>query len=98
MCKSWESSQEREGKRIACNHHDNIGRAMAALGEFDLVCFGHNHVYEAGRVGRALIVNPGPVMGVKFAPDGTAIEVAATLVVYDARAGTVETGRSEGGF
>ena len=97
MCKSWESSQEREGKRIACNHYDNIGRAMAASGEFDLVCFGHNHVYEAGRVGRALIVNPGPVMGVKFAPDGTAKWLRPWLFTMR-EPERWRRGRSEGGF
>ena len=74
------------GKAVAAVHYDNIARPLAASGEFDLVAFGHNHVYEVGRSGRALLVNPGPIMGVKFGPDGTAIDLPSTFVIYDAAA------------
>ena len=49
---------ELDGRRIAAQHYDNLGRAIAASGEFDLVLFGHNHVFETGRVGRTLMINP----------------------------------------
>jgi uncharacterized protein len=75
--------------RVAVNHYDSIGRAIARSGEFDLVCFGHNHVYEIGRVGRTLAINPGSIMGATFAADGSRTDVASTFVVYDS-AGEVE--------
>jgi len=74
---------ELDGKRIAVNHYDNIGRALAASAEFDVVCFGHNHVYEIARIGPTLAINPGPIMGAKFAPDASPVDVASTLVMYD---------------
>jgi putative phosphoesterase len=74
---------EFDGKRFAVNHFDNIGREIARSGEFDVVCFGHNHVYEVSRVGRTLAINPGPVMGATFAPDGHRTDVLSTFVIYD---------------
>ena len=35
-----------DGRRFGVNHFDNIGRAMAGSGRYDVVCFGHNHEYE----------------------------------------------------
>ena len=74
---------EFEGRRVAANHYDNIARAVAASGEFDVVCFGHNHVYEIARTGRTLAINPGAIMGAAFAADGTRTDVASTFVIYD---------------
>ena len=74
---------EFEGRRLAMQHYDNMGRLMASGGEFDLVLFGHNHVYEMGRTGRALVINPGSLMGATFAADGTRTDVDSTFVIYD---------------
>lgn len=52
-----------DGKSIALQHFDDIGRALAAGGQFDLVCFGHNHQFEITQVGRTLLVNPGELLG-----------------------------------
>jgi putative phosphoesterase len=71
------------GKRVAANHYDNIARPIAAGGEFDVVCYGHNHVYDVSRIGRTLAINPGSIMGAMFAGDGTLTDAASTLVIYD---------------
>ena len=78
---------EFEGCRVAANHYDNIGRAIAASGEFEVVCYGHNHVYEVARIGPTLAINPGAIMGATFAPDGMRTDVASTFVVYDTASG-----------
>jgi putative phosphoesterase len=80
---------EFDGRRVAAVHYDNIARPLAASGEFDLVLFGHNHAYENGAAGRTLVVNPGPIMGAKFGPGGTAIDVPSTFVIYDTVSGVV---------
>ncbi len=72
------------GKRFAANHYDNIARAIAASGEFDVVLYGHNHVYDVSRIGKTLAINPGAIMGATFAADGNRTDVASTFVVYDA--------------
>jgi predicted phosphodiesterase len=68
---------------VAANHYDAIGRTLAASGEFDVVCYGHNHVYEVTRIGRALAINPGAIMGATFAPDGSRRDAPSTFVIYD---------------
>jgi uncharacterized protein len=75
------------GRRFAANHYDNIARAIAASGEFDVVCYGHNHVYNVARIGPALAINPGAVMGAAFAADGRRTDVASTMALYDTATG-----------
>jgi hypothetical protein len=74
---------EFDGKRVAANHYDSIGRALAASSEFDVVCYGHNHVYEVARIGRTLAINPGAIMGATFGPDGVRADAPSTFVIYD---------------
>ena len=81
---------EFDGRQFAVNHYDNIARALAASGEFDVVCYGHNHVYDVTRAGRTLAINPGAIMGAKFAADGGRSDVASTFVIYDTADGGVE--------
>lgn len=70
------------GKRFALNHYDNLGRAIAASGLYDVVCYGHNHQYEVTREGNSLRINPGAIMGAQFA-DGQAKALASTCALYD---------------
>jgi len=78
---------EFEGKRFAMNHYDTIARTLAASGEFDVVCYGHNHVFDIARVGETLAINPGAIMGATFAPDGTRTAVSSTFVIYETLTG-----------
>lgn len=52
-----------DGKKIAVNHFDNIGRELARSGLYDIVCFGHNHCYQIERIEKTLAINPGTLMG-----------------------------------
>jgi uncharacterized protein len=69
------------GKRLAMNHFDYLAKPMAKSGEFDVVCFGHNHQLEIASAGNCLLINPGPIMGAKFANGWE--DVDPTLAVYD---------------
>lgn len=74
------------GRRIAANHYDNIARAIAASGDYDVVCYGHNHVYRIEQAGSTLTINPGAIMG--YHPvDG---DIPATFVLYETETGAVE--------
>jgi putative phosphoesterase len=53
------------GLRIAVNHYPELARGLAASGEFDLVCYGHDHTAHQERIGRCLLLNPGELMGMK---------------------------------
>ncbi len=71
------------GKRFAVNHFDYLARPLAKSGDYDVVCFGHNHEFEISREGACLLINPGPVMGAKFS-SGKWEDAAPTFVIYDA--------------
>jgi putative phosphoesterase len=81
---------ELDGQRFAVNHYDTIARPLAASGEFDVVCYGHNHVFDITRTGQTLAINPGAIMGAAFAPDGSRIDVPSTFVMYQTRTGHAE--------
>ena len=67
------------GKRFSVNHFDNIGRAIAKGGVYDVVCFGHNHQPEITPLGKTLMINPGEVYG--------GLSGRSTLAIYDTVAG-----------
>src|SRR6185437_4740927 len=71
-----------DDKRFAMNHFDYIARPLAKSGDYDVVCFGHNHIFEISREKECLLINPGPIMGAKFS-SGNWEDVAPTFVVYD---------------
>lgn len=80
------------GRRVAMNHFDFLARPMAQSGLYDLVCFGHNHRISLERFGRALALNPGPLMGAAFGPEGWE-SVDATFAVYDTATGEARSYR-----
>jgi hypothetical protein len=51
------------GKRIALSHYPEIARRLAESGQFDLVCYGHNHQAKVEQVGSTVLANPGEIMG-----------------------------------
>ena len=54
---------EINGFRIAMNHYPEIARGLAHSGQYDLVCYGHDHTAFQGEIGQTTILNPGEVMG-----------------------------------
>ena len=85
------AASEFGGRRAAVHHFDNLARPLAASGMYDVVFFGHNHRHEISRAGDTLVINPGPIMGAAFRPDGTREDVASTFVVYDTESGAAAT-------
>ena len=69
------------GRTIAANHYPEIARPLAASGDFDAVFFGHDHTARSERIGKALLLNPGEVMG-RFGK--------STFAVYDTENGSDE--------
>jgi len=61
------------GKRIFMVHYPHYARAMSLTGDYDLVCFGHDHRIEIEQVKtiddqQCYLINPGTVGGVGKAP------------------------------
>ena len=64
---------ELAGRRIFLVHYPHYARAMAATGDWDLVCCGHSHKARIDRLphvrgGEAVLVNPGTIGGVGKSP------------------------------
>lgn len=78
-----------DGKRFAVNHFDYIARPLAKSGQYDVVCFGHNHEFEISHDAARLLINPGPIMGAKFS-SGKWEDTSPTFVVYDSNTNTPE--------
>jgi putative phosphoesterase len=77
-------------KTLAVNHFDYLARPIAQSGRYDIVCFGHNHRISLEQFGRTLCVNPGPIMGAAFGPNGWE-DVDSTFAIYDSQTSTVNS-------
>lgn len=78
---------ELAGRRIFVVHYPHYARAMAATGDWDLVCCGHSHKTAMERLPNlsgevTILINPGTVGGVGNSP--------ATYVMADLEAMTFE--------
>lgn len=51
------------GRHVAMTHYPEIARGLARAGNYDLVCYGHDHIACDEQVGRSRLVNPGELMG-----------------------------------
>jgi hypothetical protein len=56
------------GKKLFLVHYPHYARAIAVTGDYDIVCYGHDHHYHEELVGtikgtKTLLLNPGSVAG-----------------------------------
>jgi putative phosphoesterase len=72
---------ELDGRKVAINHYPQIARDQALCGQYELVCYGHDHTANVESLGKTLLVNPGEVMG-RFGK--------STYAVYDTTSGCAE--------
>ena len=68
-----------EGCRIAFLHDGIIAEDIAAGGRYNIVCYGHYHVYTHKNIGETLMINPGELLGKDDLP-GFCIVDTETLV------------------
>lgn len=54
---------ETAGKRIFITHYPELAQSMAKSGDYDLVCYGHDHQKYYEKVGDCHIINPGELSG-----------------------------------
>ena len=73
---------ELEGLRVAVNHYPGIARGLAHSGEYDLVCYGHDHTLHEEWIGNCLLLNPGELMGMNG---------SSTIALVDGATRRVET-------
>jgi putative phosphoesterase len=51
--------------RVAVNHYPKIARGLAKSGDYDLVCYGHDHIAHEEWIDECLLLNPGELLGLK---------------------------------
>lgn len=78
-----------DGKKIFMSHYTELARPMAKSGEYDLVCYGHDHQKFYDQEGACHIVNPGELSGhltgvVSFAIYDTAADDVQFFEIDDA--------------
>jgi putative phosphoesterase len=62
------AEQEIGGRKIAAIHYPEPALRIAQSGQFDLVCYGHDHTQHHEIIGPTHFVNPGELMGKDHAP------------------------------
>lgn len=72
---------EFDGRTVTVVHYPPIALDQARSGQYDVVCYGHDHTAHVERIGETLLINPGEVMG-RF---GT-----STYALYDTRSSTAD--------
>lgn len=64
----WLGELERDGKRIGFIHDPLVATKIAKSGDYNVVFFGHTHLWHEERVGNCLLLNPGEILGKKEPP------------------------------
>jgi putative phosphoesterase len=72
------------GVKLAMNHYDDLARSVATGGQYQLVCYGHNHAFKVEQIGSTLTINPGTLLG--YDPIHRQ-DVPMTFVLYDTLSG-----------
>ena len=65
------------GRKIAMIHYPEPALRIAQSGQFDLVCYGHDHTRHHEMIGQTHFVNPGEIMGKDHPPTWGLYDAAA---------------------
>lgn len=63
---------EIDGIKVHVNHYPDFARCVAETGNYNLVCYGHNHIKNIEKVNKTILLNPGTAGGI-FQPASFAI-------------------------
>ena len=70
------------GWRVAVNHYPLIARGLARSGDYDLVCYGHDHMRHESMEADCLLLNPGELMGLKGPSTLATLDTASRRVSW----------------
>jgi putative phosphoesterase len=71
-----------DGLRVAVHHYPEIARDLALSGQYDLVCYGHDHTAHEEFVSDCLLLNPGELMGMNGRSTLALVESASREVTW----------------
>jgi putative phosphoesterase len=70
-----------QGFSVCFTHQRIVAEALAASTRYDLVCYGHSHVYRLENMGKTLLLNPGEIMGKEGCPGFCIVDTLTRNVV-----------------
>jgi len=70
-----------QGFSVCFTHQRVVAEALSATSRYDLVCYGHSHVYHLEKVGKTLLLNPGEIMGKEGFPGFCIVDTQTRDVV-----------------
>lgn len=76
------ASLEFGGLRIAINHYPEIAHPLALSQQFDLVCYGHDHLAHESQHGSTLLLNPGELSGINGRSSFAIVDTQTRLVKW----------------
>jgi putative phosphoesterase len=76
------ASLELDGWRIAINHYPEIAHPIAHSQQFDLVCYGHDHLAHESHLGKTLLLNPGELSGINGRSSFTLLDTKTRAVQW----------------
>ncbi len=68
------------GRSFCMNHYPDKARSIAEQGQFDVVCYGHNHTLAEEKIADTLLLNPGTIMGFH---GGRLEDISATFAILE---------------
>ncbi len=66
---------EMHGTRIGFVHYPAVAETMAKSGEFDLVCYGHDHLKRWAKMDDCFLLNPGTAAGMFQYPSWATVDL-----------------------
>jgi len=70
------------GREVALSHYPRIACPAARSGQYDLVCYGHDHSAHEERVGDCLVLNPGELMGLQGRSTFACVDLETMVVEF----------------
>ena len=69
-------------KRVALTHYPEVARPLAVSGEYDLVCYGHDHCAHHEQIKNTVLLNPGELLGLQSKPTFAWFETSTAKVDF----------------
>lgn len=76
---------ELDNRKIALTHYPLYANALARTGDYDLVCFGHDHRARIENYGNCIAINPGTLN-----PNPLKKDITLAFAIYDTKTHSAE--------
>ena len=77
-----QASLEIQGCRIGVHHYPELAKGLAATGQYDIVCCGHDHKAAIQDIDGCLLVDPGDLLGKDDPPGFMLVDLESRQVQH----------------